>query len=41
MSFVFSKREMVDCCSQSVALTNLEDVENATRAYEQAVALDE
>lgn len=25
----------------TVALTNLEDVENATRAYEQAVALDE
>lgn len=25
----------------TVALTNLEDVENATRAYEQAVNLDE
>lgn len=27
--------------SLTVALTNLEDVENATRAYEQAVMMDE
>ena len=29
------------CSVLTVALTNLEDVENATRAYEQAVTMDE